>query len=76
MESAFGTTLGYYEVNGQQVQLANSTLSIPSSLSGVVSGVEGVNQSIATYGPGADAPGGFPQPAAVCVVLRPEDRHR
>ncbi|MGD0371030.1 MAG: S53 family peptidase [Candidatus Dormibacteria bacterium] len=66
VESAFGTTLGYYEVNGQQVQLANSTLSIPSSLSGVVSGVEGVNQSIATADQEPTPPAGYrnPQPCS------------
>jgi subtilase family serine protease len=42
VQSAFSTTLGHYEVNGQEVHLASSSLSIPSSLSGVVSGVEGV----------------------------------
>ena len=66
VESAFGTTLGYYKVNGNEVQLANSTLSIPSSLSGVVSGVEGVNQSIATTGQEPAPPAGFrnPQPCS------------
>src|SRR4029077_9817711 len=48
VESAFGTTLNYYEVKGHSVRLANSTLSIPSSISGAVSGVSGVNQQIAT----------------------------
>jgi subtilase family serine protease len=48
VEHAFGVTLGYYKVNGKTVRLANGTLSIPSSLSGVVSGVVGVNQYLAT----------------------------
>ena len=66
VESAFGTTLGYYQVNGQQVQLASSTLSIPSSLSGVVAAVEGVNQSIATTAQEPAPPAGFrnPQPCS------------
>jgi len=66
VERAFSTTLGYYEVNGQEVQLANSSLSIPSSLSGVVSGVEGVNQSIATTDQEPAPPAGFrnPQPCS------------
>ena len=48
------------------MQLANSTLSIPSSLSGVVSGVEGVNQSIATTDQEPAPPAGFrnPQPCS------------
>jgi subtilase family serine protease len=66
VESAFGTTLAYYQVNGQQVQLATSTLSIPSSLSGVVAAVEGVNQSIATTAQEPAPPAGFrnPQPCS------------
>ena len=48
VEKAFGVTLSYYKVNGHTVRLANGTLSIPSSLSGVVSGAVGVNEEIAT----------------------------
>lgn len=48
VERAFGVSLGYYKVNGHKVQLANGTLTIPSSLAGVVSGVVGVNQYVAT----------------------------
>jgi subtilase family serine protease len=48
VEHAFGVKLGYYTVNGEKVRLANGTLSIPSSLSGVVSGAVGVNQYLAT----------------------------
>ncbi len=48
VERAFGVTLGYYKVNGHTVRLANGTLSIPSSLAGVVSGAVGVNQYFAT----------------------------
>jgi subtilase family serine protease len=48
VEHAFGVTLGYYIVNGHKVLLANGTLTIPASLSGVVAGVVGVNQSLAT----------------------------
>jgi subtilase family serine protease len=62
VDSAFGTTLGYYQVNGQQVQLAGSSLSIPSSLSGVVAAVEGVNQSIATTAQEPAPPAGFRNP--------------
>jgi subtilase family serine protease len=48
VEAAFGTTLGTYKVGGVSVHLANSALSIPASLAGVVAGVVGVNQSVAT----------------------------
>ena len=48
VENAFGTTLGNFSVNGKTLRLANSTLSIPRSIAGVVSGVVGVNQSMAT----------------------------
>ena len=90
VEKAFSTSLGYYQVNGKNVRLANSPLSIPSSLGGFVSGVVGVNQNIATPSltNGASAPstarhnragtppaGRLPQPAAVLVVLGSEDRH-
>jgi subtilase family serine protease len=48
VEQAFGTTLGTFRVNGVSVRLANSALSIPASIAGVVAGVVGVNQSVAT----------------------------
>ncbi len=48
VESAFGTTLGNFKVNGHTVRLANSALSIPTSIAGIVSGVTGVNQGLAT----------------------------
>jgi subtilase family serine protease len=48
VEKAFGVGLGYYEVNGHTVRLADGTASIPASLAGVVSGVVGVNQYLAT----------------------------
>jgi subtilase family serine protease len=47
-EHAFGTTLGYYRVNGHKVQLANGTLSVPSGIAGAVSGVVGLNQYVNT----------------------------
>jgi subtilase family serine protease len=48
VEKAFSTTLGNYRVNGHTVRLANTTLSIPSAIASTVSGVVGVNQSLAT----------------------------
>jgi subtilase family serine protease len=50
VEHAFGVRLGYYEVNGHKVRLAKGTMTIPSSLAGVVSGTVGVNQYVATPG--------------------------
>ena len=48
VEHAFGVKLGYYTVNGHKVRLAKGTMTIPSSLAGVVSGTVGVNQYVAT----------------------------
>jgi subtilase family serine protease len=48
VEHAFGVQLGYYKVNGHRVRLAKGTLSVPSSLTGSVAGVVGVNQNLAT----------------------------
>ncbi len=50
VEHAFGVKLGYYEVNGHKVRLANGTMTVPSSLAGVVAGTVGVNQYVATPG--------------------------
>ena len=91
VEKAFSTSLGYYQVGGKKVRLANSPLSIPSSLGGFVSGVVGVNQNVATTsltqrsfssqhqrgttGAGTRPAGRLPQPAAVLGLLGSEDRH-
>jgi subtilase family serine protease len=48
VEKAFSTTLSYYLVNGEKVRLANSALSVPSSIASTVSGVVGVNEYIET----------------------------
>jgi len=48
VERTFGVTLGYYMVDGHKVRLANSALSIPASMSGIVTGAAGVNESVAT----------------------------
>jgi subtilase family serine protease len=48
VEHAFGVKLGYFKVNGHKVRLAKGTMTIPSSLAGVVSGTVGVNQYVAT----------------------------
>ncbi len=48
VDKAFSTTLGNYQVNGKTVRLAGGSLSVPSSVAGIVSGVVGVNQYLAT----------------------------
>jgi len=90
IERAFGAQLGYYKVNGKQVMLTKSTLTVPTALAGTISGATGINQTLATNDlaqplkPSAvkakatqepPAPGGFPQRAALLEVLGPEDRH-
>jgi subtilase family serine protease len=50
VERTFGVKLGYYMVTGHKVRLASGPLSIPASMSGVVTGAAGVNQSVATPG--------------------------
>jgi subtilase family serine protease len=48
VEQAFDTTLGYHEVQGERLQLAETNLSVPSSLAGIVAGAAGINQVPAT----------------------------
>jgi subtilase family serine protease len=48
VERTFGVTLGYYVVNGHKVRLAEGPLTIPASMAGVVSGVMGVNEYLAS----------------------------
>ncbi len=74
VEHSFGVKLGYYQVNGHKVRLADGTMTIPSSLAGVVSGTVGINQYVATPGlaptgratvaQAAASPGGEPPPPA------------
>ncbi|MGH3156778.1 MAG: S53 family peptidase [Streptosporangiaceae bacterium] len=48
VESAFGAQLGYYRVNGKQVRLTKSTLTVPAALAGTISGATGINETLAT----------------------------
>lgn len=68
IEQAFATTLSYHVVNHRTVRLAQSNLSVPSSVAGLVAGMPGLNQNVATPAlswatgtgptfPGAAAPG-------------------
>jgi subtilase family serine protease len=71
IERAFATSLGQYRHANQVVRLASAPLQVPSSLSALITGVTGVDQSLATpAGIGADTrpaakPAGkeIPQPA-------------
>jgi subtilase family serine protease len=66
VQKAFGTALGYYTVNGHKVRLAQSTMTIPSTLTGTVTGVVGINQVVASTGLAqqASAPAAKAAPAA------------
>ncbi len=55
VESAFGTGLENYQVNGHTVRLATSEMSVPASLAGSVVGALGVNQNIATPADASDS---------------------
>ena len=59
VQSAFGTTLKSYNVAGHTERLATRDLSVPSSMAGVVAGVMGINQTVATpaVGSNPDLPG-------------------
>lgn len=48
VEKAFGVTLNTYRVHGTTRQLAANDASVPAALAGVVDGVVGLDQSIAT----------------------------
>jgi subtilase family serine protease len=48
IERAFGTSLAQYRRQGRSVRLASAPLSVPSSIAGLISGVSGVDQRLAT----------------------------
>ena len=50
IERAFGTSLGEYRHQGRVVRLASAPLQIPSGVASLVTGVTGVDQSLATPG--------------------------
>ena len=68
VEAAFGTHLGNYQVAGHTLRLASGDLSVPASLSGIVVGTMGINQSVAqpadAAGPGAPGSSGSAQPVS------------
>ena len=55
VESAFGTGLENYKLNGQTVRLATSEMSVPTSIAGSLAGALGINQNIATPGAASDS---------------------
>ena len=57
VEQAFGTTLGYHDVHGSSLLLADSALSVPSDIAGVVAGVSGVSDTQAKPDNTTGAPG-------------------
>ncbi len=48
IERAFATTLGQYNRKGKVVRLSSKALSVPSNVASLISGVVGVDQSVAT----------------------------
>jgi subtilase family serine protease len=48
VESAFGTGLANYKVDGHTLRLATRQMSVPASVAGSVAGAMGVNQNLAT----------------------------
>lgn len=50
VEHAFGIQLGYYKVAGHTIRLAKSTITVPSALTGSVSGTLGINDYLASTG--------------------------
>ena len=46
VERTFGTSLSLHRVNGQTVRLADTALSLPASVAGVVGGISGVSQTV------------------------------
>lgn len=75
VEQAFSTTLSYHVVNGHTLRLADSNLSVPSSLAGIVSGAPGLSESLATpaVSNGASVGGGPSQPGATTTTVPNDD---
>jgi subtilase family serine protease len=60
IENAFGVSLGEYSQNGKQIRLASGSLSVPSAIAPLITGVIGVDQQVATHPSltGAEVPAG------------------
>jgi subtilase family serine protease len=48
VQRAFGTSLGEFKHAGKVLRLASAPLSVPASLAGLIAGVSGVDQNLAT----------------------------
>lgn len=48
VERAFSTTLSYHEVDNHTLRFADSNLSVPAALAGIVNGAPGINENLAT----------------------------
>ena len=48
VQRAFGTTLSLHDVGGHTLRLADTALSVPADLAGVVVGASGISQTMAT----------------------------
>jgi len=64
VEHAFGTSLSYHRVQGARRLLADRALSVPASIAGIVGGVTGVNQTVATPDNTLGGPAASPQASA------------
>ena len=81
VEHAFGVKLGYYEVNGHKVRLANGTMTIPSSTRGRRLRHGGRQPVRGHARPGADGPrhgraGRQPRPGTAAPRGVPQSRSR
>lgn len=56
VEHAFGTSLSLHDVGGHTLRLADTSLSVPADLAGVVVGASGVSQTVATPDLATDGP--------------------
>ncbi len=72
VEQAFGTSLGEYRRQGQTVRLASSALTVPSSLAALISGVTGVDQTVARPANLTGADTARPQKAPPSEIPQPE----
>ena len=89
VEHVFGTSLHQYRRHGKSLRLASTALTVPSSVAGLIAGISGVDQRLATpdhvreqqdrtrqEGQGRNpAARRLPQRAAMLELLRRKDRH-